>query len=193
MDAYSSLIIWDLTTEELSHLTSLQRMFSDMITPEKDLPPQYLKALIRFRFTLDQAKLTPWVAREFTDLGLIARASHELELYQPWASSFEGQIVGLKDEIIIKFYRRTGPLAEIQAYMKDTSFATKGDLTDGRLHYPSDKRRTKLTTYAMRQAERNLDALWSDVDAQYQKIGRKTLQDASRPFVQKPISARAKS
>lgn len=79
-----------------------------------------------------------------------------------------------------EFHRRAAPLTEMHGYVKKMSFTVKGNPTDGRFQYPSDKRRTELTTNAMRQAEHNLDALWSDIDTQYLNLARKTLHDASK-------------
>jgi hypothetical protein len=46
-------------SEQLTELAALQAKYSNAITPEKTLPPEYLKALLKFRYTLDQSKTGP--------------------------------------------------------------------------------------------------------------------------------------
>jgi hypothetical protein len=58
-DAYGGLVVWDIIGEQLTELAALQAKYSNAITPEKTLPPEYLKALLKFRYTLDQLKTGP--------------------------------------------------------------------------------------------------------------------------------------
>ena len=37
----------------------------------------------------EKSRISSWVAGVFSDLGLIARLQHELEIYQPWAATFD--------------------------------------------------------------------------------------------------------
>ncbi|RDL41426.1 uncharacterized protein BP5553_01405 [Venustampulla echinocandica] len=59
VDAYGALIIWDIISEQLTHLAALQENYSDTITPQKILPPEYMKALLTFRYMLEQTKNGP--------------------------------------------------------------------------------------------------------------------------------------
>ncbi|KAG0041138.1 hypothetical protein BGZ83_002300, partial [Gryganskiella cystojenkinii] len=74
-------------------------------------------------------------------LTLISECLNQISLYQPWASTF--------------------PL--LPGADSDPSYS--------RFYYPIDKRRTKETTEAMQEAERNLDEYWGKVDAH---LSRKT-------------------
>jgi hypothetical protein len=58
-DAYGGLVVWNIISEQLTHLATLQAKYSDSITPTKTLPPEYLKALLKFRYTLEQSKKGP--------------------------------------------------------------------------------------------------------------------------------------
>ncbi len=126
----------------------------------------------------EKAMLSPWVAREVSDLGLVARALHELEIYQPWAAGFDHVwATECGTEIEAEFPRRFGAFAEAERNLKEASLvkalAQYGAPNDGRFFYPSDKRRTKQTTESMRQAESNLDLFWETVDEHYRrKTGR---------------------
>lgn len=37
----------------------------------------------------EKAKISSWVAGVFSDLGLIARIHHEIDIYHPWAATFD--------------------------------------------------------------------------------------------------------
>jgi hypothetical protein len=58
-DAYGGLVVWNIISEQLAQLATLQAKYSDSITPTKTLPPEYLKALLKFRYTLEQSKKGP--------------------------------------------------------------------------------------------------------------------------------------
>ncbi|KAE8453917.1 hypothetical protein EG329_007693 [Mollisiaceae sp. DMI_Dod_QoI] len=116
----------------------------------------------------EKAMLSPWIARVFADLGLIARLQHELQLYQPWAAGFDDDFVTLKDTVEQDFSRRHALYGEIEDYLPKISFSQLGAPTEGRFDYPSDKRRTKQSTERMRKAESSLDMFWDHVDKSYQ-------------------------
>jgi hypothetical protein len=121
----------------------------------------------------EKAKISSWIAGVFSDLGLIARVRHELEIYQPWASGFDSEYAKFRDEIEKDFPRRVAALADIQQNFQGLSVARFGNPTEGRFYYPSDKRRTKATTESLREAEANLDLFWEKIDDHYRrKIGK---------------------
>ena len=238
-NAYCRLAVWDNISEQLTQLSAQQSKYSSEITPDKTLPPEYLKALLTFEYAVEQSKKSPmfqlktglpaspyyrstfvrephvpgsnviilrskstpdqlmwlfsnlwteallhllgspglideiehhiqsdpkekvkissWMARVFSKLGLIARIQHELELYQPWASGLKYQYEEYRDEIETHFSRRFSVIAEAQNTLQSLSVAKFGSPTDGRFYYLSDKRRTKVTTQILRKAEANLD------------------------------------
>lgn len=269
MDAYDCLMLWDIISEQLTHLAALQSKYSDVITPEETLPEDYMKALLTLRFTLNEAekvpilrlkmgipaspqfrplwvrepqtpgsniiqvrskpgtgadpmmwlfnclwnehqlflhrlprlvdeieylvqnnpkeksRLSPWVARVFADLGLMAKLQHELEIYQPWAAGFEYEFVGLRREIEKDMSQHFDLIREVERNLDDHAFAKFGDPTGGRFKYPSDKRRTKETTESMRKAEANLDLFWDKVDEHYRRNSGKTISQTLQHILKK--------
>jgi hypothetical protein len=132
-----------------------------------------------------KAKISSWTARIFAELGLIARIRHELDIYQPWASGFDNGYGEFRDEIEKDFPRRFAGLAEIQNNFQGLSVAKFGSPTDGRFYYPSDKRRTQVTTQSMRKAEADLDLFWEKVDGHYRrKIGKSLDQTVEHIFTE---------
>jgi hypothetical protein len=263
-DAYGSLIMWDCLCKQLTHLDSLQNKHSAVISTQRKLPAEYLKALLTFRHTLDRAskvpilslkigvpaspplrsrfvrephirgstkirviskkgvrtdylmwifqtlwddqqlflvrlpdlmdelerlihnnprekeKLSPWVAHVYSDLGVIAGALHEINIYQPWAAGFDNESVNYKEEIEKEFTKQFSGLAELSKIFKESELSLDklGTPSDGKFNYPSDKRRTQQHTKAMRAAERDLDMFWQTVDQHYQRESGKSLHQA---------------
>ena len=55
-EAYGALIAWSIIGDQLVALSALQEKYSNIITPQQLLPPDYVKALLTLRHTLDQTK-----------------------------------------------------------------------------------------------------------------------------------------
>ena len=103
------------------------------------------------------------VAAVVGNLSVISQCLAQLNLYQPWARGFETAFVDRKDEIQRDFAQWSKPLASMMTALKDQKLihmVKLGDISDRRFFYPSDKRRTRENTEALRQAERNLDDFW---------------------------------
>ncbi|KAF2143937.1 uncharacterized protein K452DRAFT_285979 [Aplosporella prunicola CBS 121167] len=58
-EAYLKLETWNAMREEIRDLERLQRKYATMISPEKELPAEYLNALLRTLHFLDQASKGP--------------------------------------------------------------------------------------------------------------------------------------
>ena len=56
MEAYGALIAWSIIGEQLVALSALQEKYSNIITPQQRLPPDYVKALLTLQHILDQTK-----------------------------------------------------------------------------------------------------------------------------------------
>ncbi|KAG0043472.1 hypothetical protein BGZ83_011356 [Gryganskiella cystojenkinii] len=106
------------------------------------------------------------VASMIEDVSLIQECLNQISCYQPWASRFPDE--GFKDDVredrfMGEHNRRLEKLREFDlnlSYFKEVDV----DPRLGRFYYPVDKRRTKETTEAMQQAERNLDEYWLKLD-----------------------------
>ncbi|QSZ29250.1 hypothetical protein DSL72_003762 [Monilinia vaccinii-corymbosi] len=259
-DAYGALIVWEDIGEQLTRLASLQSKYASEITPKKQLPSEYMRALLTLRYSLSQmqkvpirnlqmavpasppyrskfvrdpqvpgstmiharskvgedqmmwllsslwddqqlnlltlpalvdeiegrierdpnekAKFSALVTRIFSDLGLIARIHHELDIYLPWAAGYEFELVNYKDQIEKEFQQRSRLVDGVSPNIKGISLAKIGCPADGRFYYPSDKRRSKKNTESMRKAEHNLDEFWEKVDGVYRKNTGVTLTQA---------------
>lgn len=58
-DAYGILLAWNIISEQLTELSSLQTKYAHVISPHETLPTEYMKALLTLRYTLDQAAKAP--------------------------------------------------------------------------------------------------------------------------------------
>ena len=108
-------------------------------------------------------RLSGWVRSFVSDLALLAQMKNQLNLYQPWASTFETDAVDHGEAIKADFSDSIFSLSE---YMKAAkSLPSIGSLVTplrDKFNYPTDRPRTKQTTDALRAAEKNLDSFWSD-------------------------------
>ncbi|KAK2760336.1 hypothetical protein FQN54_002404 [Arachnomyces sp. PD_36] len=263
-DAHGSLIIWDLIESELNKLVALKEKHADDISPDKNLPAEYLDTLLKFRHLLDQAskgpilnlksgvpaspplrnmfvrepqkpgstmivvktksglhrdqlmwifqslwdekqlhfyrlpdlldemerlvhndpaqkeRLSSWVTRVYSDLGVIAAARHELSIYMPWASGLDNEHARRDEEIKQDFVKKSSFLAGLERNFKNLTFSGTGSPADGKFTYPSDQRRTEESTETMRIGEQNLDKFWQSVDQQYQEKTGKSLQETMK-------------
>ncbi|KAF9945186.1 hypothetical protein BGZ72_001585 [Mortierella alpina] len=103
------------------------------------------------------------VANTVTDLSLFAECKRQISLYEPWAASFENDAVPRNDKLVKKYIERTKRIQIIDTAFKQISLGD-ADPSNGKFFYPVEKRRTKETTEAMQQAEKNLDDFWERLD-----------------------------
>lgn len=80
--------------------------------------------------------------RVFSDLGVIARSRHEIDLYQPWAAGMDEAFVDYKKDIQKDFAKKFTLFAELDSQFKNLAMAKVGAPTHSRFQYPSNKRRT---------------------------------------------------
>ncbi|KAF9763319.1 hypothetical protein IL306_003164 [Fusarium sp. DS 682] len=122
------------------------------------------------RLVQSEAKdlVTPYIAAIIGDIAIISQCIHQLELYQPWAQSFNNAFMEAKNEYESWFSERTKHWGQIDAALGERNVyehASKfGEPLAGRFTYPIQKRRTKENVDALRRAEANLDAFWAKVD-----------------------------
>jgi hypothetical protein len=110
-----------------------------------------------------KALVSAWVADQIGDLAVIAQCIHQLDLYQPWAATFEDAMVDHGENLkadFAAFEKRVKPYLEVK-YSRDV--VELGTPTQGRFWYPVDKRRTQENVQAMRAAEAHLDEFWGAV------------------------------
>jgi len=124
------------------------------------------------------------VAGFIGDLSVIVACTTQLELYQPWANSFDSVFLDDYEKDIQGIYRTTtNSWAKVLDALKPAMLQSMkgksgpapsalGMPTDGRFTYPVQKRRNKENVHKMREAEANLDSFWEVVDEHVrQKVG----------------------
>ncbi|KAF9421654.1 hypothetical protein BGZ94_008777 [Podila epigama] len=113
------------------------------------------------------------VADTVTDYSLFAECQRQINLFQPWAATFETEAASKDDKLKNDYIERTKRMAVMEGALQGID-NSDGEPSDKKFYYPVDKRRTKETTEAMQQAEANLDAFWNRVD----RVVNKALNDA---------------
>jgi hypothetical protein len=113
-------------------------------------------------------RLSGWVTGFISDLALLAQMKNQLNLYQPWASTFEQDAAEQKDAISADFSKS---LSSVFEYMKGaSSLPSMGRLVTPlreKFNYPVDKPRTRDITDTLREAETNLDLFWKVIDKHF--------------------------
>lgn len=122
----------------------------------------------------------------FSELGLIARVRHELDIYLPWAAGFVHASVDYQEEIKSTFIERFAPTANLLGGLRGASFASMGSPVNGHFSYPSDKRPTKDNIERMRRAEEHLDMFWKKVGDDFKRKVGKTLDQTVGSFFNDP-------
>jgi hypothetical protein len=130
--------------------------------------PNVVDELQRLIDTSTKARslISPYIANVISDLAIISECMRQIHIYQPWSSEFEEQMVDRKTGIQEEFASTSAPWSRLLKALtgSQTALARYGAPSEGRFHYPIDKRRTRETTAAMQQAEANLDTFWRKVD-----------------------------
>ncbi|KAG0043473.1 hypothetical protein BGZ83_011357 [Gryganskiella cystojenkinii] len=98
------------------------------------------------------------------DLALLAECERQIQLYQPWASTFaeagRNQLERYHDAYRAQLRKKNELLKALGRFKAWEDV----DPSNGQFFYPVDRRRTKENTEAMQKAERNLDSFWRRLD-----------------------------
>ncbi|KAH7324574.1 hypothetical protein B0I35DRAFT_449502 [Stachybotrys elegans] len=130
------------------------------------------------------------IAAHIGSLSSIGHCLRQLEMYQPWARGFMDALVDRDDALKKEFARATSPWGQLLQALNERNpkmqQAAKFCKGTNRFAYPSTKRRTRETTAAIIQAERNLDQFWASIDRSLQDDagglrGMSVKQALSRP------------
>ncbi|PKY02469.1 hypothetical protein P168DRAFT_271735 [Aspergillus campestris IBT 28561] len=101
------------------------------------------------------------VASIVSDLSVLSECLHQIELFQPWAATFEA---GLTDETRKEYAGLVHGWGGFLVSFEGTSLGPLEAPGNLRFYYPVEKRRTRENVELMRSAEANLDAFWRAVD-----------------------------
>jgi hypothetical protein len=108
-----------------------------------------------------------YVAGRIGDLSILCECLRQLEIYQPWANGYESASVDREEGIKKDLAAWRDNWVGIYNTMKSRPMVAHFKLaepSDKRFFYPTEKRRTKETVEALRQAEANLDVFWDKFD-----------------------------
>ena len=115
--------------------------------------------------------ISSFLAYVMGDLTILAEAMRQINMFQPWAQTFEDRPVEKEDMIKRQYAQRTanwGRLMKATDGTDQMKFVKLGAPEAGKFDYPVEKRRTKENVHAMQTAEKNLDAFWVAVDQNLQ-------------------------
>lgn len=112
--------------------------------------------------------ISSWVAREISNLSVLSQCLHQIDLYQPWAPTWQEEVDDKRNELDVKTVLTKAQLVMYNTGLKfdELRVASLGNPSKGRFYHPSDGPQTQKHTEAMRRAEGNLDAFWAEVDKQ---------------------------
>ncbi|KAG0042238.1 hypothetical protein BGZ83_000737 [Gryganskiella cystojenkinii] len=122
-----------------------------------------LNVILEFEGKEAKELLTPRVTLTLEELSIMSECQRQIKLFQPWASRFIPEHAKRSGTLGKRMDKRR-PLLDRLADAHDLFDYPDVDPTSDQFFYPIDKRRTKETTAAMQQAERNLDVFWNKVD-----------------------------
>lgn len=112
--------------------------------------------------------LSSYVTMVLGDISIISRCLHQLEIYYPWAREFAIELSNREENFEQDYVEWTKSWAQILEGLRDTTVLTRaarlGDPSGGKFTYPVERRRTKESVAALRNAEAHLDAFWADND-----------------------------
>ncbi|KAB5518728.1 hypothetical protein GE09DRAFT_1294017 [Coniochaeta sp. 2T2.1] len=91
--------------------------------------------------------VSPYVARLIGELSVVSECLRQLDLFQPWADTFDAELTGRAD-----------------ALKKDFAERTRTEALVLKFEYPVSKCRIQATVDRMRAAEAALDAFWAGAD-----------------------------
>lgn len=112
--------------------------------------------------------LSSYVTMVLGDISIISQCLHQLEIYYPWAREFAIELSNREENFEQDYVEWTKSWAQILEGLRDTTVLTRasrlGDPSGGKFTYPVERRRTKESVAALRNAEAHLDAFWADND-----------------------------
>ncbi|TVY81496.1 hypothetical protein LSUE1_G004095 [Lachnellula suecica] len=154
------LILWDEQQRELFGISNVIDAFEQIMQDPTE-----------------KKNLSPYMSDWFADLSILTRALHEIEIYQPWAATFEDENKKNQREILKICEEATFQIRYIDHMDTVMSGITHLAMPhDRKFYYPVDKKRTKQTTDAMISAEQNLDLFWSRFDANWKRLAKRDIE-----------------
>ncbi|KAF9880965.1 hypothetical protein CkaCkLH20_01115 [Colletotrichum karsti] len=110
-----------------------------------------------------------WVAGQISDLSVLSECERQLDLFQPWAATFETEMVSFKEELERDFHETIRRLVPINDLTVSLNMARLGRPDADKFKYPVEKKRNRDNVEAMRNAEEILDVVWSNITRDLEK------------------------
>jgi hypothetical protein len=107
-----------------------------------------------------------WLLTDFADLAVLADLQYRIQMFQPYCKSWIAAEVP-DDPLVdrhIKAHFYEGLMLEQSIEFSSMWTPKLCDPTDGKFHYPSDKRRTAETVRELQSAEAALKRYWEQMD-----------------------------
>lgn len=151
--------------------------------------PTLMDGLNSFIESEPQAKamITPFVASSIGELSILSECLHQLEIYQPWARTYEEMMTEDRHKLFRSYHDKhledTEYLMCRSLHLCGESLGRLGAPTNERFTYPIDERMTKENVTVLRKAESSLDAFWNVIDKQVTKTFGPIKQTAIHRFV----------
>ena len=131
--------------------------------------------------------VSAYIASVLGDLAAITECLRQVDLYEPWAQTFEDIMVEKSDGIEKEYASHTALWGALLAAIEGPKEAALGTPEDGRFFYSIEKPRNKKNVEAMRTAEANLDEFWAAVDhTLHKRIGSRLRDTALRKLLSQP-------
>jgi hypothetical protein len=109
-------------------------------------------------------RISPWVTKTISDAAVVVEVNHELSLHEPlpqWRQHIP------REKVQTQFEKEMDDVMWFTGHLHELEHILTKAGTDRRFDYPSNDRRSAGTTQRMRQAEKELDAIWKIVDRHF--------------------------
>ncbi|KAI2603147.1 uncharacterized protein GGS25DRAFT_528173 [Hypoxylon fragiforme] len=133
--------------------------------------------------------LSARVAGTIGDLSILSQCINQIDLYLPWARTFEHVTLDQQNSIDKDYTETFAPWQEISAALQADDLqevATLANPLRKKFFYPVEKRRTKENVETLRLAERNLDDVWDRLDRLMHAKCGKMDRTAARQLLSQP-------
>ncbi|CAH0052433.1 unnamed protein product [Clonostachys solani] len=159
------------STVDFQCIKQVQSLLRGREVVELDNMSAYLDSLSRFMKDKPDSHelLSGALAGHIGDLSIITQCTNQLQTFYPWSRIFDEAMESTDEQTSYAWTVYFNPIAEatsslVKSLLRDIPLLC--DPTDQKYDHPSTKRKTKLNTDKMRQAESNLDILWDFMDQQ---------------------------
>ena len=129
-----------------------------------------------------KSRISSLVAATVSMFSDMAEMLHQINLFQPWAATFETHALDNKQLVEGDFEALTRKLTQASAWGKMAGrIAVLGSPEGDAFWYPADRRPTRDNVEAMQRAEKRLDEFWDMV------LGSATLQESQRAVIKREV------